>query len=216
MTPALKAEIMKHVKFYGTGKSHDCSAVTKVTITMEIITMVTDQQVSFIFIVQNPPLSGTWNPSSLCSSPCTISVCTPLSPVYPVHIPSITSLIRYSLGLKMDQPSLYKLSLGQQFFACSFALICCDFAVILFVFSFLYLFALRVQGAPEGVLERCTHVRVGTEKVPMTNLIKEEIMGFVRVYGTGQSFKVTISSMKNLDWIPLALSLYKVPKIYCI
>uniref|UniRef100_A0A1I8F135 Cation_ATPase_C domain-containing protein n=1 Tax=Macrostomum lignano TaxID=282301 RepID=A0A1I8F135_9PLAT len=33
-----------------------------------------------------------------------------------------------------------------------------------------------VKGAPEGVLDRCTHVRVGKNKVPMTPALKEEIM----------------------------------------
>lgn len=43
-----------------------------------------------------------------------------------------------------------------------------------------------VKGAPEGVLDRCTHVRVGTTKVPMTPAIKAEIMKNVKYYGTGR------------------------------
>jgi Ca2+ transporting ATPase len=43
-----------------------------------------------------------------------------------------------------------------------------------------------VKGAPEGVLGRCTHVRVGTQKVPMTPALQEQIMSKVLEYGTGR------------------------------
>jgi len=43
-----------------------------------------------------------------------------------------------------------------------------------------------VKGAPEGVLDRCTHVRVGTSKVPMTNAVKQKILDLTRQYGTGR------------------------------
>ncbi|UJR09375.1 hypothetical protein I4U23_013619 [Adineta vaga] len=43
-----------------------------------------------------------------------------------------------------------------------------------------------VKGAPESVVERCTHVRVGTQKVPMTPAIKSEIMNLVDQYGSGR------------------------------
>jgi len=43
-----------------------------------------------------------------------------------------------------------------------------------------------VKGAPEGVLDRCSFVRVGTQKVPMTPAIKAEIMRIVSSYGTGR------------------------------
>jgi len=42
-----------------------------------------------------------------------------------------------------------------------------------------------VKGAPESVVERCTHIRVGTEKVPMTPQLKQEILQLVHQYGTG-------------------------------
>lgn len=42
-----------------------------------------------------------------------------------------------------------------------------------------------VKGAPEGILERCTHVRIGTQRVKMTSAIKNEISGLIRKYGTG-------------------------------
>jgi Ca2+ transporting ATPase len=43
-----------------------------------------------------------------------------------------------------------------------------------------------VKGAPEGVLDRCTFVRIGTEKVPMTPEMKETIMSTAIAYGTGR------------------------------
>ncbi|KAG2470893.1 AT2A2 ATPase, partial [Polypterus senegalus] len=43
-----------------------------------------------------------------------------------------------------------------------------------------------VKGAPEGVLDRCTYIRVGQTKVPMTIGIKEKIMSVIREWGTGR------------------------------
>ncbi|XP_051950021.1 sarcoplasmic/endoplasmic reticulum calcium ATPase 2 [Xyrauchen texanus] len=43
-----------------------------------------------------------------------------------------------------------------------------------------------VKGAPEGVIERCTYVRVGGSRVPVTPGIKEKIMSVIREYGTGR------------------------------
>lgn len=45
---------------------------------------------------------------------------------------------------------------------------------------------LFVKGAPEGVLERCTHARVGNEKVPLTSTLKSRILDLTRQYGTGR------------------------------
>lgn len=42
------------------------------------------------------------------------------------------------------------------------------------------------KGAPEGILDRCTHVRVGSTKVPMSPAIKNDIMKHVAAYGTGR------------------------------
>lgn len=42
------------------------------------------------------------------------------------------------------------------------------------------------KGAPEGVLERCTHARVGTSKVPLTSSLKNKILELTRQYGTGR------------------------------
>uniref|UniRef100_UPI003AAAE105 sarcoplasmic/endoplasmic reticulum calcium ATPase 2 isoform X3 n=1 Tax=Centroberyx gerrardi TaxID=166262 RepID=UPI003AAAE105 len=43
-----------------------------------------------------------------------------------------------------------------------------------------------VKGAPEGVIDRCTHVRVGNSKVPLNKGIKDKIMSVIREYGTGR------------------------------
>merc|ERR1719209_2865535 len=43
-----------------------------------------------------------------------------------------------------------------------------------------------VKGAPEGVLDRCTFYRVGTEKVPMTPAITQRILDTAVSYGTGR------------------------------
>ncbi|XP_042225040.1 calcium-transporting ATPase sarcoplasmic/endoplasmic reticulum type-like isoform X2 [Homarus americanus] len=43
-----------------------------------------------------------------------------------------------------------------------------------------------IKGAPEGVLDRCTHVRVGTQKVPLTAGVKEKILAVTRDYGCGR------------------------------
>ncbi|KAF3850640.1 hypothetical protein F7725_012412 [Dissostichus mawsoni] len=43
-----------------------------------------------------------------------------------------------------------------------------------------------VKGAPEGVIERCTHVRVGNSKLPLTKSIKDQILATIRDYGTGR------------------------------
>ena len=43
-----------------------------------------------------------------------------------------------------------------------------------------------VKGAPESILERCTHMRVAGERVPMNAPQRAEIMNSVRAYGTGR------------------------------
>lgn len=45
---------------------------------------------------------------------------------------------------------------------------------------------LFVKGAPEGVLERCTHARVGTTKVPLNATLKSRILALTAQYGTGR------------------------------
>ncbi|XP_068027319.1 LOW QUALITY PROTEIN: sarcoplasmic/endoplasmic reticulum calcium ATPase 1-like, partial [Melanerpes formicivorus] len=43
-----------------------------------------------------------------------------------------------------------------------------------------------VKGAPEGVIDRCSYVRVGTTRVPLTPLVKEKIMAVIKEWGTGR------------------------------
>jgi len=42
------------------------------------------------------------------------------------------------------------------------------------------------KGAPESIMDRCTNVRVGTKKIPLTAALKAEIMKVVTEYGTGR------------------------------
>lgn len=43
-----------------------------------------------------------------------------------------------------------------------------------------------VKGAPEGVIDRCNYVRVGTSRVPMTGPVKDKIMSVIKEWGTGR------------------------------
>lgn len=43
-----------------------------------------------------------------------------------------------------------------------------------------------VKGAPESVIDRCTHVRVASQKIPMTSGVKAKILETTRSYGTGR------------------------------
>merc|ERR1712186_121723 len=43
-----------------------------------------------------------------------------------------------------------------------------------------------VKGAPEGVLYRCTYIRIGSEKMPMTEKLRSKIMERAIEYGTGR------------------------------
>uniref|UniRef100_A0A8C5R0P6 Calcium-transporting ATPase n=1 Tax=Leptobrachium leishanense TaxID=445787 RepID=A0A8C5R0P6_9ANUR len=43
-----------------------------------------------------------------------------------------------------------------------------------------------VKGAPEGVIDRCNYVRVGTTRVPFTAGIKEKILAIIKEWGTGR------------------------------
>lgn len=45
---------------------------------------------------------------------------------------------------------------------------------------------LSPQGAPEGVIDRCAYVRVGTTRVPLTNAIKDKIMAVIKEWGCGR------------------------------
>uniref|UniRef100_A0A4W3GVL0 P-type Ca(2+) transporter n=1 Tax=Callorhinchus milii TaxID=7868 RepID=A0A4W3GVL0_CALMI len=43
-----------------------------------------------------------------------------------------------------------------------------------------------VKGAPESVIERCTHVRVGTTKLALTGGVRGKIMALIKEWGTGR------------------------------
>jgi len=43
-----------------------------------------------------------------------------------------------------------------------------------------------VKGAPEGVIDRCAYVRVGTTRVPLTGAVKDKIMAVIKEWGTGR------------------------------
>ncbi|TWW69606.1 Sarcoplasmic/endoplasmic reticulum calcium ATPase 1 [Takifugu flavidus] len=43
-----------------------------------------------------------------------------------------------------------------------------------------------VKGAPEGVIDRCAYIRVGTARVPLTGPVKDHIMGVIKEWGTGR------------------------------
>merc|ERR1712209_269828 len=43
-----------------------------------------------------------------------------------------------------------------------------------------------VKGAPEGVLDRCTYIRIGSEKMPMIEKLRSKIMERAIEYGTGR------------------------------
>lgn len=45
---------------------------------------------------------------------------------------------------------------------------------------------LHLQGAPEGVIDRCTYIRVGTTRVPLTGPVKDHIMSVIKEWGTGR------------------------------
>lgn len=43
-----------------------------------------------------------------------------------------------------------------------------------------------LQGAPEGVLDRCSYIRVGSTKVPMSPTVRQKILEMTKQYGTGK------------------------------
>lgn len=44
----------------------------------------------------------------------------------------------------------------------------------------------HAQGAPEGVIDRCNYVRVGTTRVPLTPNVKDHILAVIKEWGTGR------------------------------
>jgi len=43
-----------------------------------------------------------------------------------------------------------------------------------------------VKGAPEGVIDRCAYVRVGTTRVPLTGPVKDKILSVIKEWGCGR------------------------------
>ncbi|XP_062895806.1 sarcoplasmic/endoplasmic reticulum calcium ATPase 2-like [Mobula hypostoma] len=43
-----------------------------------------------------------------------------------------------------------------------------------------------IKGAPEGVIERCQYVRLGSERVPLTGPVKEQLLAVIREWGSGR------------------------------
>uniref|UniRef100_A0A8C1JTV5 Calcium-transporting ATPase n=1 Tax=Cyprinus carpio TaxID=7962 RepID=A0A8C1JTV5_CYPCA len=41
-------------------------------------------------------------------------------------------------------------------------------------------------GAPEGVIDRCSYVRVGSTRVPLTGIVKDKIMSVIKEWGCGR------------------------------
>lgn len=71
---------------------------------------------------------------------------------------------------------------------------------IFFVFS-------STKGAPEGLLDRCTHARVQGNKIPMSPAIKNEIMKHVKSYGTGEPlFLTTLLTLQHMNYSKYILS----------
>jgi len=60
-----------------------------------------------------------------------------------------------------------------------------------------------VKGAPEGVLERCTHVRVGTQKVPLTEGARKKILETTAGYGVGRD-TLRCLGLATID-VPMAI-----------
>ena len=51
---------------------------------------------------------------------------------------------------------------------------------------FLFLIViLNWKGAPEGILDRCSHIRIGQNKLPISPEIRSQILALVSDYGTG-------------------------------
>lgn len=59
------------------------------------------------------------------------------------------------------------------------------------------------KGAPESVLERCTHVRLGTEKVELTKVVREQILKLIGEYGTGSDTLRCLALATNDTPLPL-------------
>lgn len=59
-----------------------------------------------------------------------------------------------------------------------------------------------VKGAPDFVLERCTHIRVKGEKIPLTPAVLRNITDMVSLYGTGKDTLRCLALATNDNPIP--------------
>ena len=121
------------------------------------------------------------NKICLCATNCIILVWTSFKTFISLITTILLSLVRYILQIISGQKFNNELSLQ---FNVSIVILTHLHWNETFIISAL-LFSMNFQGAPEGILDRCTHVRVGANKVPMSPAIKNEIMKHVASYGTG-------------------------------
>lgn len=71
------------------------------------------------------------------------------------------------------------------------------------------------KGAPEGVLDRCTHVRVGTQKVPLTQGVKDKILATTAAYGCGRdTLRCLALATIDTPMNPEDMELEKAEKFY--
>ncbi|CAL4116802.1 unnamed protein product [Meganyctiphanes norvegica] len=71
------------------------------------------------------------------------------------------------------------------------------------------------KGAPEGVLDRCTHVRVGTQKVPLTQGVKDKILATTAAYGCGRdTLRCLALATIDTPMNPEDMELEKADKFY--
>merc|ERR1712042_26101 len=71
------------------------------------------------------------------------------------------------------------------------------------------------KGAPEGVLDRCTHVRVGTQKVPLTQGVKDKILATTAAYGCGRdTLRCLALCTIDTPMDPADMELEKADKFY--
>jgi len=71
------------------------------------------------------------------------------------------------------------------------------------------------KGAPEGVLDRCTHVRVGTQKVPLTQGVKDKILATTAAYGCGRdTLRCLALCTIDTPMDPADMELEKAEKFY--
>jgi len=71
------------------------------------------------------------------------------------------------------------------------------------------------KGATEGVLDRCTHVRVGTQKVPLTQGVKDKILETTASYGCGRdTLRCLALATIDTPMDPADMELEKAEKFY--